>query len=106
MRCGRIGLRLRKAFSWLLMTAIVTSGTARAALMFVETKDLRLVYYDPGETHLVQHATQSFLSGLAAHQKMFGYVPDGGVSVLMQDFSDRANASADATPRNRIFLDI
>lgn len=79
---------------------------SRAGLLFVETQDLRLIYYDPGEAHLVQHATQSFLSGLAAHKRMFDYVPDGRVSVLMQDFADRANASANATPRNRIFLDI
>ena len=103
---GRTGLRLCKACSLLLAIAIISSAPSQAALLFVETKELRLVYYDPGEAHLVQHATQSFLSGLAAHQKMFGYVPDGGVSVLMQDFSDRANASANATPRNRIFLDI
>jgi hypothetical protein len=85
---------------------ILLCGPARAGLLFVETRDLRLVYYDPGEAHLVQHATQSFLSGLAAHKRMFDYTPDGGVSVLMQDFADRANASANATPRNRIFLDI
>ena len=100
-----MGLRLLWAFSVPLL-ATFGSGPAQAGLLFVETQDLRLVYYDPAEAHLVQHATQSFLSGLAAHQRMFDYVPDGRVSVLMQDFSDRANASANATPRNRIFLDI
>jgi hypothetical protein len=89
-----------------VLIAVLICLPARAGLLFVETQDLRLIYYDPGEAHLVQHATQSFLSGLAAHKRMFGYVPDGGVSVLMQDFADRANASANATPRNRIFLDI
>ena len=89
-----------------MLSAILFCLPAWAGLLFVETQDLRLVYYDPGEAHLVQHATQSFLSGLAAHKRMFDYVPDGSVSVLMQDFGDRANASANATPRNRIFLDI
>ena len=80
---------------------------ARAAdLEFVETKELRIVYFDPSENHLVPHATQSFLSGLATHQRLFHYVPDGRISILLQDFSDRANATAIPAPRNRIFLDI
>jgi hypothetical protein len=54
----------------------------------------------------VPHATQSFLSGLAAHRKLLGYVPDGRVNVLLQDFSDRGNAAAIPAPRNRIFLEV
>jgi hypothetical protein len=99
-------LRPSAALALGLLLALLAVSPARAALLYVETEDLRLVYYDPAEAHLVQHATQSFLSGLAAHKRMFDYVPDRGVSVLMQDFTDRANASANATPRNRIFLDI
>src|SRR2546430_1853760 len=96
---------------WLgLLTAFVAVGAAfptRAAdLAFVETGELRIVYFDPGEKHLVPHATQSFLSGLATHERLFHYVPDGRVNVLLQDFSDRANATAIPAPRNRIFLDI
>jgi hypothetical protein len=91
-------------------TALVALAAAlpiRAAdLEFVETQELRIVYFDPGENHLVPHATQSFLSGLAIHKRLFDYVPDGRVSVLLQDFSDRANATAIPSPRNRIFLDI
>jgi hypothetical protein len=80
---------------------------ARAAdLKFVETEELRIVYFDPSEKHLVPHATQSFLSGLATHERLFHYAPDGRISVLLQDFSDRANATAIPAPRNRIFLDI
>ena len=93
-----------------MLTAFVAVGAAfptRAAdLDFVETGELRIVYFDPGEKHLVPHATQSFLSGLATHERLFHYVPDGRVNVLLQDFSDRANATAIPAPRNRIFLDI
>lgn len=76
-----------------------------ADLQAVETAQARIVYFDP-EAYFVPHATQSFLAGLAAQRRLFGYVPDGRVNVLLQDFSDRANASAIAAPRNRIFLDI
>ena len=86
--------------------ALALTLPVRAELLFVETPGLRVVYYDSGEAHLVPHATQSFMSGLANLKRMFDYVPDGGVTVLMQDFTDRANATAITAPRNRIFLDI
>jgi hypothetical protein len=101
-----------------LAVALGVAASAQATdLEFVQTQELRIVYFD-AESYLVPHATQSFLSGLAAHQRLFDYtpdtahpglfdyVPDGRVNVLLQDFSDRANASAIAAPRNRIFLDI
>jgi hypothetical protein len=91
-------------------TALVALGaalpTSGADLKFVETEELRIVYFDPTEKHLVPRATQGFLSGLATHERLFNYAPDGRISVLLQDFSDRANATAIPAPRNRIFLDI
>ena len=73
---------------------------------FVETRELTLYYFDPSETYLAPYVTQSFLSGLAAQRRLYDYVPDGRVSVLLQDFGDRANASTLSVPRDRIFLDI
>jgi hypothetical protein len=72
---------------------------------FVETEELRIVYYDP-ETYLVPHVTQSFLSGLATHERLFDYLPDGRINVALRDFSDRSNASARVEPSNRIFVSI
>jgi hypothetical protein len=93
-------------FATALVVAFGSALPALAAdLEFVETEQLRIVYFDPG-AYFVPHATQSFLSGLASHKRLFGYVPDGRVNVLLQDFSDRANAAAIPAPRNRIFLDI
>ena len=96
-------LRLAAAFAVVLGAAV----SARAAdLKFVETEELRIVYFDPGEKHLVPRATQGFLSGLATHERLFNYAPDGRINILLQDFSDRANATAIPAPRDRIFLDI
>jgi hypothetical protein len=90
----------------LLAVALRLATPVRAAeLEAVETPELRTLYFDP-EAYFVPRATQSFLSGLESHRRLFDYVPDGRVNVLLQDFSDRANASANPTPRNRIFLDI
>ena len=98
--------QLWPGFATVLVALAAAVPTRAADLEFVETKELRIVYFDPNENHLVPHATQGFLSGLATHERLFDYVPDGRISVLLQDFSDRANATAIPAPRNRIFLDI
>jgi hypothetical protein len=92
-----------------LAALIVTLAVALPVLAdpkFIETEELRIIYYDPDETYLVPHATQAFLSGLATHERLFDYVPDGRINVALRDFSDRGNASARAAPRNRILFDI
>ncbi|MBV8403821.1 MAG: hypothetical protein JO203_06475 [Gammaproteobacteria bacterium] len=90
----------------LLVAALSGASVARADQEIVETKDLRVVYYDPAETYLVPHVLQSLLSGLRAHEKLFDYTPDGPLNVWLKDFSDRANAHARAEPRNRLSFDI
>ena len=52
---------------------------------FLETEELRIVYYDPYEAYLVPHVTQSFLSGLATHERLFDYRPDGRINVFTLD---------------------
>ena len=89
-----------------MVIAGILTAPASADLKFLETKELRLAYYDPGGTYFVPLATQSFLAGLAAQEQRFGYRPDGKVNVLIQDFSDRGNANANSAPRNRIFFEI
>ncbi len=83
-------------------------GNASAQdLRIVETDDLQVVYFDPSGAYLAPYVTQSFLNSLNAQKKLFGYQPDGKVSILLQDFSDRGNASAIlGAPRNRIFIDV
>jgi len=73
---------------------------------FVETEGLRIVYYDPGESYLVPHVTQSFLSGLADNERLFDWVPSGSVNVWLRDFGDVADASTYPAPRNRITVDV
>jgi hypothetical protein len=87
----------------------VTPGPASAdgaERSFVETDELRIIYYDPAESYLVPHALQSFLSGLAAQRRVFGYVPDDRVNVYLRDWADKGNAFARVAPRNEIGFDI
>jgi hypothetical protein len=101
-RCAASKLRCAAVVA----VALSAARPALADLDYIETEELRIVYYDPAEAYLIPHATQSYLAGLAAHRSLFGYVPDGHVNVLLDDFSDRANASTIAAPRDRIFVDI
>jgi hypothetical protein len=87
--------------------AIASGPAFPADRAFVETDNqLQIVYYDPGEFALVPHATQSFLSALAAHKRVWGYVPNDGVSIFMRDWQDYGNANVHWAPRNLIDFDV
>jgi hypothetical protein len=91
-----------------LLLATAAPGPAAAQDMkFLETEHLRVVWFAPNADYLVPYATQTFLNSLAAQQARFGYVPDGRVTVLLQDFADRGGGAALlGAPRNRVFVDV
>ncbi len=91
-----------------LAALLLLVGAVRADdLQLLETADLRIVDFAPAENYLVPYAAQCFLNALAAQKQRFGYVPDGKASVLLEDFSDRGNATTVlGAPRDRIFFDI
>jgi len=87
--------------------ALLWPVTAGAQLKFIETDELRVIYSSPATDYLAPYATQTLINSLAAQRARFGYVPDGKVTVLLQDFSDTGNASALlGAPRNTLFIDI
>ncbi|MBT8080527.1 MAG: SMP-30/gluconolactonase/LRE family protein [Gammaproteobacteria bacterium] len=75
-------------------------------LDFVETDDLRLLYFNPTESYLAPYAASTFHNSLAGQRKVFGYDPDDKVTVLLADFADHGNAGAYPVPRNRVLVDI
>jgi hypothetical protein len=83
-----------------------TAPAAAGELRFLETEDLRIVYYDPYETYLVPHVTRSFLDALASQKHLFDYTPDGRVNVFLRDTGDESNAGATPVPFNQITVDI
>jgi hypothetical protein len=96
---------------WLQLAAIAVLAFASNAAFaadraFVETNGLRVVYYDPGEFSLVPHVTQSFLSALANHRRVWGYVPNDGLTVFLRDWQDGGNARTYWAPENLIELDV
>ena len=72
---------------------------------YVETRDLKLVYYDFLE-YLVPYAVRTFTSSLAFQRRMLGWVPSESTTVLLQDFSDVGNAHQYSAPRNKLVVDV
>ena len=81
-------------------------GLPRAQMKYVETEHLRLAYFDPAAITSFRTPRSASSTALRGTEGSFGYVPDGKVSVLLQDFSDPGNATILGSPRNRIFVDI
>ncbi|MCZ6642509.1 MAG: hypothetical protein O7F71_13100, partial [Gammaproteobacteria bacterium] len=75
-------------------------------LSLLETERLRLLYFDPTETYLVPHVTQSFENSLDVQQRIFNYHTDERTAVLLTDFADYGNAGASSVPRNSVIVDI
>jgi len=90
----------------LAVLSLLASPLARAQLKELETKDLRLLYFDPSLTYVTPHAGRCFHNALAFHQKLFSYTPTGPVTVLLDDFADSGNAAATAVPRNFVKVDM
>jgi hypothetical protein len=101
---------IRVLWPQLAVTAILALASGPALPVdraFVETDNqLRIVYYSPEEFALVPHATQSFLSGLAVHKRVWDYVPNDGVTVFLRDWQDSNNAFTIWAPHNFIGVDV
>ena len=72
----------------------------------LETKDLRLLYFDPAETYLTPYIARAFLNSLSFQEKTFNWKPWDKTTVLLKDFGDYGNAAARASPNNAILVDI
>ena len=82
------------------------AAPAWADMRFIETEDLRVTYFEPTGEYLVPYATQCFINALAAQRTRLDYRPDEKPTILLQDFSDRGNATAMSAPRNRVYMEI
>ena len=102
---GLVGVWPRFVVTILLVFAAAPVFPGDADTAFLQTQELRLVYY-PTELSLVPHVTQSFLSALDAHRRVWGYVPNDGVTVFLDDWYDYGNAVTYWIPRNLIQVDV
>ncbi len=74
-------------------------------LSYVDTKDLKLIYFDALE-YLVPHAVRTFTNSHAWQVRTFDWVPSESTIVLLKDLADYGNAATTATPHNRAIFDI
>ncbi len=76
-------------------------------LSMLETRDLRLLYFDPQQTYLVPHVARSFHNSLEFQRDIFDWTPwNDKTVVLLKDFADYGNAAATASPVNLLLLDV
>ena len=88
-----------------LMPVTAAADESPVGMSYVETKDLRLFYYD-SLGYLVPHAVRTFTNSLEWQRRMFGWVPSESITVLLTDFSDYGGATTWAAPRNTLFVAI
>jgi hypothetical protein len=96
-----------------VLFCLALAATARAAdergpygLMYVDTPDVRLIYFDPTLTYLVPHALRTFTNSLAWQRRVLGWQPWERTTVMLKDFADYGNANASPLPRNTLRFDI
>ncbi|TAK50400.1 MAG: hypothetical protein EPO27_04600 [Betaproteobacteria bacterium] len=99
---------MRARVMWLLLALAPIAAAADENPLgwsYVDTKDLRLIYFD-ALSYLGPHAVRTFTNSLAWQRRTFGWNPSEPTTVLLKDLSDYGNASAGAVPHGRLIFDI
>jgi hypothetical protein len=68
----------------------------------LETKNIKLIYYNPLHEYLVPHIARCFENSLRYHCRFWNYTPSERASVTIFDMGDYGNAGATAIPVNRL----
>ncbi len=93
-------LRLRRAGALGLLLTLACAVDARAQLTAAETTDASVLYVDGIQSFIAPYAQRTVENALAFHRKLFDYTPRERMTVLLTDFSDAGNASAETVPHN------
>src|SRR5437764_12114184 len=88
-----------------LLPVAHTSAQTSLGLSYVQTNDLRLIYFD-ALGYLAPHAVRTFTNSLEWQRRTFGWVPSEITTVLLADLSDYGNASTWSAPHNTAFFSI
>src|SRR6478672_9531719 len=83
----------------------IAAEESPVGISYVETRDLRLYYYD-SLGYLVPHAIRTFTNSLAWQRRMLGWETSETTYVLLQDFSDYGGASTYSAPLNLLVFDV
>lgn len=72
----------------------------------IETDQVRLLYFDPFQTHLVPHVIRNFHNSVDFQRRTFEWTPNEKPTVVLTDLSDYGNAGAGATPFNGVSVSV
>lgn len=101
MHLHKILLLMSVAVLW-----AVTPSFGGLGLKTLQTKDLRLIYYDDEHEYVIPHLARCFENSMGFHRRLFDYTPSEPVTVLLQDFDDYGFAGASTLPSNYLTLGI
>jgi len=90
--------------TWIASAACCLAALAAPAagqLRILRTDQLDLVHFGPTR-YLVPHVARCFQNAYEFHHETFGWTPSEPVTVLLHDFYDHCNASANSVPKNNI----
>ena len=87
-------------------TLALPAWSADIELSKLETKDVRILYYDPIQTYLTPYIARSFENSLAFQEQLFGWQPWDKTTIYLRDLSDDGMAVASSTPDNQLTIDI
>ena len=101
-------VRARVVCAVLLALSPITAAADEVdpdALSYVETPDLRLIYFAPLK-YLVPYAVKTFTNSLAWQRRTFDWSPSERTTVLLSDYADYGNARAVPAPHDTVVFDI
>jgi len=87
----------------LLPVAASAADDNPLGMSYVETPDVRIIYFDTLRD-LVPHAARTALNSIAWQRRIYDWRPSQKPTILLKDFSDYANAVS--APQSRLILDI
>ena len=88
----------------MLLPAIAHAEDSPLGMSVVETKDLKLIYFD-SLRYIEPHTIRTFTNSLDWQRRNLGWVPYEPTTVLLKDLSDFGNAAAISAPRNLLIFD-
>jgi len=90
----------------LFVLSLLPSHQVLSQFSTLETKNLRLVYYDPEHAYLLPHIARCFESSLHFHRSLFQYTPSEPVTVFLHDINDYGSGGTNSVPWNYISIGI
>ncbi|HZY09518.1 MAG TPA: hypothetical protein VFF29_00035 [Bacteroidota bacterium] len=85
---------------------LVLTSPIYAQFYTLQTKDMRLVYYDMGHSYIVPHLARCFENSSRFHRQLFQYTPSEEITVFLHDLNDYGTGGANTVPWNYIVVGI